>query len=352
MLPRACKHAPYLLPVVVRFAHPTSPSPLTLPTVPEKRFALSGTACCLVSALAYTTTSICMRQLTNLKCDPSWAILCRESVTSAVVAPWLVYQAARGRPALPSGRTLVRLLVVGLVVEGAANVAAQWSLGIVGLAVCVPAQFALMITAGAVLGRVGLGERVTLRSAAAIAILLAALVLLGFGAKEIGGSIVGATAAAPGLLVVALAVVAAGAAGTVYALLSTIIRHSVTRTTAPSGVAFVVPLMAVVSLGPLCVHRFGVAALLATPGEQFAWMAAAGVFNLIGFLAVIHALQRTTVVHANVVNASQVAMAALAGMVLFREPPNPWVLLGVGLTVAGIVWIDRPAEAVDEIPPP
>ena len=57
-------------------------------------------------------------------------------------------------------------------------------------------------------------------------------------------------------------------------------------------------------------------------------------------------------VHANVVNASQVAMAAVAGMALFREPPNPWVLLGVGLTIVGHLWIDRPAEAVDEIPPP
>jgi drug/metabolite transporter, DME family len=320
--------------------------------VPEKRFALSGTACCLISSLAYTSGSICMRKLTALGCDPSWAILCRESVTSAVIVPWLVFQAARGRPTLPSGRTLVRLLLVGLVVEGAANVAAQWSLGIVGLAVCVPAQFALMIVAGALLGRVGLGERVTLRSVAAIGLLLAALVLLGFGAKGIRGSIAGATAAAPGPWVLALAVGAAGAAGTVYALLSTVIRHSVTRTTTPSGVAFVVPLMAVVSLGPLCLYRFGLGPLLATPGNQFAWMTAAGVCNLIGFLAVIHALQRTTVVHANVVNASQVALAALAGMALFREPPNPWVLLGVGLTVAGIVWIDRPAEAVDEIPPP
>ena len=57
-------------------------------------------------------------------------------------------------------------------------------------------------------------------------------------------------------------------------------------------------------------------------------------------------------VHANVLNASQVAMAALAGMAMFHEPPNPWVLLGVGLTILGIVWIDRPAEALDEIPPP
>ena len=59
-------------------------------------------------------------------------------------------------------------------------------------------------------------------------------------------------------------------------------------------------------------------------------MAAAGVFNLIGFLGLIYGLQRTTVVHANVVNASQVAMAAVAGMALFHEPPNPWLCWASG----------------------
>ena len=85
-------------------------------------------------------------------------------------------------------------------------------------------------------------------------------------------------------------------------------------------------------------------ALLNTPWEQLAPDGRAGVFNLIGFLAIIHGLQRTTVVHANVVSASQVAMAAVAGMALFHEPPNPWLLLGVGLTIAGILRFDRPAD--------
>jgi drug/metabolite transporter (DMT)-like permease len=231
-------------------------------------------------------------------------------------------------------------------------VGAQWSLGIVGLAVSVPAQFGLMITAGAALGWVGLGEQVSLRSAAAIALLIVALVLLGRGAEAVSRSIAGPGAVPPGPLLLLLAVGAAGLAGAVYALLSTVIRHSVTRTTTPSAVAFLVPLMATLTLGPLCVERFGAASLLNTPRDQLLLMAAAGVFNLIGFLGLIHGLQRTTVVHANVVNASQVAMAALAGMALFHEAPNPWVLLGVGLTIVGIVWIDRPAEAIEEIPPP
>ena len=37
-------------------------------------------------------------------------------------------------------------------------------------------------------------------------------------------------------------------------------------------------------------------------------------------------------------------MAAVAGVALFREPPNPWLLLGVGLTIAGLCRVDRPAD--------
>jgi drug/metabolite transporter, DME family len=65
---------------------------------------------------------------------------------------------------------------------------------------------------------------------------------------------------------------------------------------------------------------------------------------LIGFLALIHGLKRTTVVHANVVGASQVAMAALAGVAIFAEQPNQWLILGVCLTVVGILGIDRPTD--------
>ena len=151
--------------------------------MPEKRFALSGTACCLTSALAYTAVSLCMRQLTTLRCDPFWAVFNRELVTTAVVAPWLAYRALRGQPIFPSGRTLAMLLLVGLLVEVVGNVCCQWALGVVGLAVTIPAQFGLMITTGAVLGRVGLGERVSIRSVGAIALLLVALVLLGLGAE-------------------------------------------------------------------------------------------------------------------------------------------------------------------------
>ena len=319
-----------------------SPTRIPLTSPRQERPALTGAACCLVSALAYTAANICLRQLSRLGSDPVWTVCNKELVTVLIVGPWLLWQAARGRPALPRGSTLLRLIAVGLLIQLVGNLSTQWALGVVGLAVTIPAIFGVMITSSAVLGWVLLGERVSLRSMAALALLVASLVLLGVGAEAAGRS-AAQTEVASDPLLVALAVGAACLAGAVYSLLSVVIRHAVTQTTLPSAIALLITLMGVVSLGPLSLARLGLQQMLATPAEQGALMAAAGIFNLMGFFALIHGLQRITIVHANVLNASQVALAAVAGVLIFREPPNPWLLLGVSLTAFGILWIDRPA---------
>jgi drug/metabolite transporter, DME family len=306
---------------------------------------VSGTAYCLVSALAYTAVYVVMRQLTTLSCDPVWAVFNRELVTAIIVGSWLLWQAMHGRPTLPSGSALGLLLLVGLLIQVVGNVCVQWALGVVGLAITIPAVFGTAIAGGAVLGRVWLGEHVSRRSMAAIAVLLASLVLLGQGAESVGRSIAASDAIAASPLMLAMAVAAAGLAGAVFSVLSTTIRHSVTRTTRPMAVAFLIPLTGVISLGPICVYRLGVEQLASTPWEQLALMAAAGLFNLVGFVALIHGLQRTTVVHANALSASQVAMSSLAGIALFHEPPNSWLLVGACLTIVGTLWIERPADA-------
>ena len=303
-----------------------------------------GVACCVVSALGYALGNICMRQLTTLDCDPMWAVFNRELVTAAAVAPWLVYGAARGRPTLPGGKTLWRLVVIGLLIEVVGNVGLQWALGVVGLAVTIPVVYGVMVAAGALLGYLILGERVSLRSTAAIALLLTALVLLAVGAEAGGRSIASTETVSPGPLMLALGVLAGAAAGGSFATLSITIRHTVTRATRPTAVAFLIPLMGVVSLGPLCLWRLGFEPLWNTSWQAAALMGAAGVFNLIAFLGLVNGLQWITVVHANTLSASQVAIAAVAGVLIFHEPPNPWLVLGVCLTIVGILGFDRPAE--------
>lgn len=302
-----------------------------------------------MAAFAYTTSNVCMRQLTALHCDPFWVVFGRETVAALLVSPWLAYRAVRGWPTLPSGSPLRNLLLVGVLIQVVGNICFQWALGIVGLAVTVPAVFAVSITMGAILGLLILGERVSARSLAAMGLLLASLALLGMGAEAVGRSIANTDAVSPAII--ALGVAAAGLAGGVFTLLNIVVRHSVTRTTLPCAVAFLIPLTGTLSLGPIALLRSGMPDLASASWEHVLLMAGAGLFNIIGFLAIIHGLQRTTIVYANAVNASQVALAAVAGMTLFAEPPNPWLLVGIALTIVGVVCIERPVEAIEDMPP-
>jgi len=306
---------------------------------------LGGTAYCLISALAFTAVNVCMRQLSAMQCDPIWAVFHRELVTTVLVILWL----SRGTPQvvslLPRGRTLARLILVGVLVQLIANLCVQWAYGIVGLAVTIPAIYGASITAGAVLGRLWLGESVSHRSMVAIALLLLSLLLLGQGAESAGRSLAGAGASEAGALWLLLVVASPGLAGVIFAMMNIAVRHSVTRTTPPVAIALLIPLMGPLCLGPICFLRLGLNPWINTSWEQLTLMTAAGVFNLIGFTGLILGLQRITVVHVNMLNAAQVAMAAVAGIALFREPPNLWLLLGVLMTIAGIIWMDKPSSS-------
>ena len=314
------------------------------PALPDRTFlglrpVVGGTACCVVSALGYAGASICMRWLAELKCDPMWAVANKELVAVVVVGPWLLWRMFRRLPVFPSGRALAVLVGVSLAVQLGANLGVQWSFGVVGLAVAIPAIFGIMLTASAVLGWMLLGERVSRRSAAAIGVLLVSLVFLGLAAGVLG-KLGGATDRWTVILGVAIPCLA----GAIYAVLMITIRHTVTGATPVTAVVFVTTSVGVLTLGPLSLLRLGVDVLRETSPEQYAWMLVAGTLNLIAFLAITKGLELTTAVHANVLNASQVAMAAIAGMLLFREPLTVWLIIGVCWTIAGIVLYGRPEE--------
>jgi len=71
-------------------------------------------------------------------------------------------------------------------------------------------------------------------------------------------------------------------------------------------------------------------------------MFAAGLFNFAAFVALASSLKVLPVVAVNLINASQVAMAALAGVLLFAEPVTATLLAGIVLTVAGLVALANP----------
>jgi drug/metabolite transporter (DMT)-like permease len=310
--------------------------------------AAVGAACCVVSALGYSLANICLRQLAGSGCDPLWVVCNKEGVSVLIVGPWLLAQAVRGLPTLPRGKTLGMLILVGLATQLGGNAGQQWAFAVAGLTVTIPVIIAVVLIFSGLFGWFLLGEKVSARSTFAIGLLVVAVTLLSLGAKATSPvEAVGALRSGPLLVVVALVV--ASVAGVIYAMLSIAIRHSVTRETRLSAVVFLITSMGVLSLGPLSLYRLGWQELASTRAEHFLWMAAAGICNLVAFFALSKALQHTTVVHANMVNASQVALSAVAGIALFNEPTNIWLVFGILLTIAGIFLTGRPEEpAVDQ----
>jgi len=324
--------------------------------------AVAGTACCIVSALCYTAANICLRKLAALEADEMWVTCIKEVVTVSVIGPWLVMQTLRRRSVLPPPRLLLALVLTGLGVQLAGNLSVQWAFGVVGIATTICAVFGVMLTASAAFGFAFLGERVSARSITAIGLLIGSIVMLNLGVAmgdesttnraeaavaQAGPSGDAQTPFGPGW--VFLGVAAGCLGGLMYATLSTVIRSTAAARVPVTTIVFVITGMGVLSLGGLSAWRLGTETLIHTDPEQFTWMLAAGTCNLIAFLAITKGLQLTTIVHANVLNASQVAMAAVAGVLLFGEAVNPWLTFGISMTIVGVILIGRPSDHDQEV---
>lgn len=298
-----------------------------------------GTTLCLASAVFYTCTNACLRDVAH--CDIYFVSWLKALPTLAAAAVVLIFDARRGRNRpLPAG-LWIGLFVTGLIAHLGGNAAFQWGLGIVGLAAAVPLTFSLLLISGALLGRFWLGEGISRRSIAAMGLLCAAFLCVKMHTEQAAVHAAG-DLPAHSSSTVALAVMAVCFSGIAYSLLGAVIRRTVTGTASMSSVLFVISLAGMVSLGPIAVAREGFAGLAATAPRDIAVMIAAGSFNAVAFFALTRAMQLVPVSYVNIVNASQVAMAAAAGVMLFHEPTTPWLFGGIGLTAAGLVLNRRP----------
>src|SRR5206468_12296184 len=104
--------------------------------------------------------------------------------TVLAMGPVVGIMALRGQKIIPSFRMLAAIGLGGLIGQLGGNIAFQWALSQVGLALTVPLSLGGMIVAAAVFGRVFLYEPVTPKAALALALLLAAISVLFVGAKE------------------------------------------------------------------------------------------------------------------------------------------------------------------------
>jgi len=308
---------------------------------------LAGTLFNALSALAYTAANICLRDASR-SCDPVW-ISCIKAVPTALVA-WLIIarRASRGMPALPSGRLLPALIGTALVMQVGGNVSFQWALPVLGLALSVPLVFGTLILAGAAASRAILGEPIGLRTLLAMALLIAAIAVLSWGAEarqEVASAPeaepVAATTADAASWLAAVAVAVACFSGLCYASCNVLIRRVAGPETPLSAILMVMAMTGVISLGAISLWRIGWAGMAATTAREWMVMILAGAFNAAAFFSLGLALERTPVTRTNLINASQVALSAAAGVVLFGEEITATIVAGIALTVIGLTILRR-----------
>jgi DME family drug/metabolite transporter len=306
------------------------------------RSAYVGVLLGMVAAICYTGTNIALRGVTR-EGELDWGVwvTCMKSLPSALSAWCIVgYLALRGRPALPSIRTIGILVTIGLVVQAGGNVFFQWSLAMCGLALTVPTVFATLILTGALLGRTWLGEAVTVRSAIAMGLLIGAIALLGLGAEGAATALPPGPQAIPPTLWVLAGVALAAASGVFYGALGVVIRRT-TRDEIPLPATLaLISTMGVLSLGIPSFLWLGTTGLAASP-QEWSLMIVAGVLNAAAFFAIGGSLRRIPVVQVNLLNASQAALCAMGGVLIYREPLTAALVGGTALTLAGLALMDR-----------
>jgi drug/metabolite transporter (DMT)-like permease len=212
------------------------------------------------------------------------------------------------------------------------NVAFQYALSIGGLALTVPLCFSTLILAGAFGGRMILGETIPRRTLAAMMLLIVAVFILQQGADEAAETLRPDRSA----WTVFASVVAACISGASFGAGGVAIRHSVAGRGTIAATIAPISTAGVIACTVIAVQQLGIDGLLRISVRDQASMLFAGMFNAIGFFAVAAAMARIPLVRVNLINASQAALCALAGIAWFGEPATIWVGLGTGLTVLSL----------------
>lgn len=311
---------------------PTAPAETRLLPVIEPH--LFGVVCGLVAALGYTASNVCLRSVAH--CDPIYVSFVKAIPTVIIIGPLLLWRMMKGQGILSSPQALFWLMVTGLIGQLCGNVVFQWSLSIVGMGLTVALCFGTMITSAAVMGWWILGEQVTRRMVLASTILVLSIVVLSLGASAAQKSVTGIALPNAWWLLVA-GIAGPCLSGLAYAVLNITIRHNGRVGTPLVTILTLVGIVGCISLGSISFARLGWEGMRQTEQRDLLMMLGAGAWNALAFGALAKALHLTSVMVANGLNASQTAMAALAGIVFFGEAITWPLLIGVILTMLGLM---------------
>ena len=310
---------------------------------PEVNNFRRGILLAITSAVAYSAANLALRGLSGRYHDLGWSIWvsAMKALPTVTVATFLLARrAARGQVLFPSTRILPVLFIAALVMQFGGNLGFQVALGHIGLAITVPLVFAFIICAGAILGRMFLGDHVSPQTYLAIAIMTVAIILLSWAAT-LNAPPATANATTQQTRNIWLGVFIAVVSGTSYGINGVVIRSTGRGKLPIESMLIVYSLTGAVLLGILGASMLGTERLREITAAEWQMMLTAGTFNSIAFFSISHALKLANVTQVNLINASQNAMCAVGAVLMFAEPLSLPMVAGIVLSIVGLFALDR-----------
>ena len=292
----------------------------------------------LFGAFLYTLSNMALRMVAA-EGGVGWAIwVCAHKAFASVVIAWalILHGFWKKKNLLPTGTLMWKLIAAGCLFHLGGNVGFQLGLKGCGLAISVAVTFAAILSSGALFSRLILHEPLTMKTFSALIVLMIAIGFLTFG----GDTNSAVDPENSTLTTLLLGILASAVCGTSFGYIGIVIRQSVSGLSLASSLVWLAT-PGVVVFGGIALAILGPSVITQTTAEQFAYMQLAGIFNAAAFFCVAESFRHLTVNQSNLINASQIAMAGTAGILLFGEPFSWSYFLGAVLTVCGLLMMDR-----------
>ena len=293
----------------------------------------------LMAAATYSVANLALRGLSRPDGGVGWDMWVagtKAFPTFFVAIVLLAIRRYRGQTSFAAWSFVWPIALAAFFNQLGGNFAFQMSLSKIGLAISVPICFASIICSGAIVGRYVLGDQVSVRTGISMGLMVASIVFLSTAARN--RATVVPTAADWGTATgVALAVIS----GLAYGITGVYIRKAVRSQMPVAATLFLFSAAGFLMLCPLSLCLLPPQTIAATTSAEWATIAIAGIFNALGFYAITHAMRHLTISRANVINASQNALCAVGAVMIFGESLSTFGLVGIGLTIAGLLTLDR-----------
>ena len=295
-----------------------------------------GVWCSAGAALLYTLTNGCFRQLAT-EVDPWLPSAMRALVTFFFFLPMYVWASAAGKKLSSGWKSMAILTGVAFCSQLFGNVLMQYSMGVVGVAITIPLCTGAMVIASAILGRMFLKEPIDSGMALALLVLMVSIFLFRGGSEAARQSMEHSQLQMLRNWSAMSGVAAAIIPGIVFAGLSVTIRSVLNRDVFRLTPIMVVSITGIVFIWPGVFWRIGGEGLAAVTAWQWQLMIIGGLGNAVAFWCLATSLKMLPVAWVNAINVSQVALAAVLGILFFSEPSSFWLWIGLGVMTVGFL---------------